>query len=93
MTIISTIAFILLIISWIIQVVFLLRKENQIDPVSHFILIVSALLLLAVTVVRSIQINFVALTNTYESLVFFSGGIALVLAIYRIRNKERTLPF
>ncbi len=93
MTTVSTIAFILLIISWIIKVVYLLKKENQIDTVTHYMLIVSALLLLAVTVVRSIQINFVALTNTYESLVFFSGGIALVLAIYRIRNKERTLPF
>ena len=93
MTVVSTIAFVLLILSWIVQVVFLLRKETQLDPVTHYILIVSALLLFAVTVIRSIQINFVALTNTYESLVFFAGGIALVLAIYRIRNKERALPY
>jgi ABC-type transport system involved in cytochrome c biogenesis permease subunit len=90
---ISTVAFILLILSLIIQIIFLLRKSGSADPVSHFALLASAILLFANIIVRSIKINFVALTNTFESLVFFSGAIALVLFIYRVRNKEKALPF
>lgn len=89
----STIAFILLIISFIIQIAFLLRKEGRPDPVSHFILLASSLLLFANIIVRSIKINFVAVTNTFESLVFFSGAIAFVLFIYRIKNREKAIPF
>ena len=51
------------------------------------------MLLLIVTVQRSVKISFIAITNTYESLIFFSGIIALILFIYRLRLKERALPF
>jgi cytochrome c-type biogenesis protein CcsB len=90
---ISTIAFILLIISLIVQIIFLLRKSGSADPVSHLALLGASLLLFANIVVRSMRINFVALTNTFESLVFFSGAIALVLFIYRVRNKGKEIPF
>lgn len=88
-----TIAFVLLGIAAVIQVVFLLMKSDKPDPVSHFALLAGAVLLLATTVQRSIQINFVAVTNTFESLVFFSGVIALVLFIYRIQKKWNVYQF
>jgi len=90
---ISTIAFILLIVALIVQVVFLLRRDRRLDPVSHYILLAACLLLFANIIERSVKIKFVAITNTFESLVFFSGAIALVVFIYRMRNRERTLPF
>ena len=41
---------------------------------------------------RSTVINFVAVTNTYESLVFFSAMIALIVFLYRIQKRIRYLP-
>jgi ABC-type transport system involved in cytochrome c biogenesis permease subunit len=90
---ISTIAFILLILALFIQIFFLIRKSGSPDPVSHFILLVSAVLLFITIALRSIKIDFIALTNTFESLIFFSGAIALVISIYRFRNREKSLPF
>ena len=90
---IATIAFGLLIVSGVIQVIYLLRRERKIDPFSHYILLAAAVLLLVVTVDRSIRISFVAVTNTFESLVFFSAAIALVLFVYRLRAKDKTIPY
>jgi ABC-type transport system involved in cytochrome c biogenesis permease subunit len=90
---IATIAFGLLIVSAVIQVIYLLRRERQIDPFSHYILLAAAVLLLAVTIDRSIRIRFVAVTNTFESLVFFSAAIALVLFVYRLRAKDKAIPY
>ena len=90
---IATIAFGALIVSAVIQVVYLLRRERQIDPFSHYILLAAAVLLLAVTIDRSIRIRFVAVTNTFESLVFFSAAIALVLFVYRLRSKDKAIPY
>ncbi|TFG62389.1 MAG: c-type cytochrome biogenesis protein CcsB [Spirochaetales bacterium] len=85
----STIAFVLLIISAVIQVVFVLMKNEGKDKFSHFIILAAALLLFAVTITRSVQIRFVAVTNTFESLVFFAGVISLVLFLYKIQKKIR----
>jgi ABC-type transport system involved in cytochrome c biogenesis permease subunit len=90
---IATIAFALLILSAVIQVIYLLRRERKIEPFSHYILLAAAALLLAVTIDRSIRIRFVAVTNTFESLVFFSAVIALVLFLYRLRAKDKTIPY
>ena len=88
---IAAVAFGLLIAAAILQIVFLLRGRN--DPFSHYVLLAAAVLLLAVTVDRSIRIRFVAVTNTFESLVFFSAMIALMLLAYRLRAGDRTIPF
>lgn len=88
-----SIAFISLALAAIIQVVYLMRKSEEADPVSHFLLLGAALLLLATTVHRSVLINFVAVTNTFESLVFFAGIIALVLFAYRIQKKWAVYQF
>ena len=90
---IATIAFALLILYAVIQAAYLLRRGQQLDPFSHYILLASAVLLLAVTVDRSIRIRFVAVTNTFESLVFFSAAIALLLFAYRLRAKHKTIPY
>jgi ABC-type transport system involved in cytochrome c biogenesis permease subunit len=90
---ISTIAFCLLIAAIILQIIYLFRNAGEPDPFSHFFLLAAGLLLFAALIERSIKINFVAITNTYESLVFFSGAIAIVIFVYRLRNKGRSLPF
>jgi ABC-type transport system involved in cytochrome c biogenesis permease subunit len=90
---IATIAFGLLIVAAGIQIAYLLRRERKLDNFSHYLLLAAAALLLAVTIDRSIRIRFVAVTNTFESLVFFAAVIALVLFIYRLRAKDKTIPF
>jgi len=90
---ISTIGFILLIISAVLQIIFLFKKGKKLDLVSHYTLLAAAILLFIVTVKRSVKIRFVAITNLYESLVFFSGFIALVIFIYRTWMKDKIVPF
>jgi len=89
----GTAAFGLLIAAAIVQIAYLLRKQREADPFSHFLELAAAVLLFSITIHRSIQIHFVAVTNTFESLVFFAAVIALVLFVYRLRAKQRTLPF
>lgn len=89
----STIAFTLLCAAALIQIVFLLKKNEGPDPVSHFALLGASVLLLATTVQRSIEIRFVAVTNTFESLVFFSGIVALVLFLYRMQKRWKVYQF
>ena len=77
-----------------LQAAFLLRRENRRDPVSHWLLLVAAALLLAALLERSLRIRFVAVTNTYESMLFFSAVIALVLFGLRIARRTRGIsPF
>lgn len=90
---IATIAFGLLILAAGIQIAYLLRRERKIDSFSHYIHLAAAVLLFAVTIDRSIRIRFVAVTNTFESLVFFAAVIALLLFIYRLRAKDKTILF
>jgi ABC-type transport system involved in cytochrome c biogenesis permease subunit len=87
----AMIAFILIIAAAVFQAGFLLRRENRRDPVSHWLLAAAAVLLLATLVDRSIRIRFVAITNTYESLVFFSAAICAVLFV--LRRARRTQGF
>lgn len=88
MNILSTTAFALLVISAAIQAVFLLRRKREADPVSHWLLGAAGALLLAVTVWRSILIRFVAVTNTFESLVFYGAFIALLLFVLRFASRK-----
>jgi ABC-type transport system involved in cytochrome c biogenesis permease subunit len=89
----ATGAFVLLISSAVVQVVYLLRREPKVDPFSHYVQLAAAVLLLAVIIERSIRIRFVAVTNTFESLVFFSAAIALLLFVYRLRARDKTIPY
>ena len=88
------IALALIFFAAVVQAGFLLRRENRRDPVSHWLLAAAALLLLATLADRSIRIRFVAVTNTYESLVFFSAVICTVLFALRLARRTRGLsPF
>jgi len=90
----ATIALALICLAVVLQAAFLLRRENRRDPLSHWILLVAALLLFATLVDRSIRIDFAAVTNTYESLVFFSATICGVLFLLRMLHATRALsPF
>ena len=75
----------------VLQAGFLLRRENRRDPVSHWLLAAAAVLLIATLIERSIRIRFVAVTNTYESLVFFSAAVCAVLFTLRMVPKTRGL--
>lgn len=85
----ATIALVLIVIAAVFQAGFLLRRENRRDPVSHWILLAAAALLVATLVERSALISFPAVTNTYESLLFFSAAICVVLFILRLVRRTR----
>jgi ABC-type transport system involved in cytochrome c biogenesis permease subunit len=87
MTVISIAAFVVLVLAVILQVIFLFRKNEE--PVSPWLVLVAAVLLLTVSVVRSIQIRFIALTGTFESLIFYASVICVVSFIYK---KQRIIP-
>jgi cytochrome c-type biogenesis protein CcsB len=90
----ATIALVLIVIAAVFQAGFLLRRENRRDPASHWLLAAAAVLLLATLVERSVEIRFAAVTNTYESLLFFSAAICAVLFILRIvRRTKGFSPF
>ena len=88
-----TIAFFTLSAAALIQIIFLLKKTDKPDPISHYFLLAGSILLLSTNIQRSIQINFVAITNTFESLVFFSGVISLLLFIYRVQKRWKVMQF
>jgi ABC-type transport system involved in cytochrome c biogenesis permease subunit len=71
----------------IIQIVFLFRKRE--DPVSRWLVLLAAVLLLTVSIIRSIQIRFIALTGTFESLIFYAAVICIISFVYK---KQRFIP-
>jgi len=87
----ATIAFFVLIAALAIQIVFLIKGEAAVDSLSHYLLLAASVLLFLITVYRSITIKFVAITNTFESLIFFSGVICLILFIYRLRAGKKAI--
>lgn len=84
---IPTIAFILLIVAAVIQIIFIIRKKGNEDFISLYPLLGAAVLLITTIIIRSIQIQFAAVTNMFESLVFFSGVLAVVLFVYQLQKK------
>lgn len=84
---IATLGFILIIAAAALQVVSLFRKGDKNEPVSPWLMAAAALAFLSVTVTRSIAIGFVALTNTYESLIFYSAFIIIFDIVYRFQKK------
>jgi len=90
MTGFSTASWILLLIAVIIQAVFFFRKAPERDPASVWLLVLSVLLLLVTFIQRSIAIKYVALTGTFESLVFYAAAIIIIAIVYRFQKK---LPF
>jgi ABC-type transport system involved in cytochrome c biogenesis permease subunit len=90
----AVIALLLIGLAAILQAAFLLRRENRRDPVSHWLLVSAAGLLVADLVDRSVRIRFVAVTGTFEALIFFSAVICLVLFSLRLARRTRGIsPF
>ena len=83
----ATLAFFLLVVSAIVQVVWLLRHGSKADPFTHWLLLAAAGLLGAEMTARSFEIGFFALTNMYESLAFYALAIALVVFGYRMQKR------
>lgn len=93
---IATVAFVFLIASLTIQAVFFFRKDGKKDPVSHWAAFAAGLLLAAEMVRRSLTISFVALTSMYESLVFLSCLVAILVFVLRFIERlktERSIAF
>ena len=89
----ATVAFFLLLVALIIQIIYILKSVDKQDPISHYLLILVFLLLVTYTIIRSIRIGFVAVTTTYESLLLFAESIVFLLIFYRIKSGKRALPF
>ena len=89
----ATTALILIATAAALQIAFLMRKGQTADPVSQWMLLASSLLLLAVTVDRSVRISFPAVTNTYESLVFFSAVVCALAFVLRLVMKSAVTRF
>ena len=89
---IATIAFGLIAVAAIIQIIYLFRDPKTPDPVSHFAILAASILLIIVIVDRSIRIDFVAVTGMFESLVFFAAVITLLTFAYRMQRKWEILP-
>ena len=85
-------------IVFIITLVFLIIKFFKKDLFPFEIILISLLFLLLISeiIFRSILIKFLALTNTFESLYFYSALINIVLLIYLIiykNNYSNTIIF
>ncbi|MFW6181646.1 MAG: cytochrome c biogenesis protein CcsA [Spirochaetota bacterium] len=89
----ATIAFVLLLASFSVQILFLFVQGKARDRFSHYLLLAVALLLFLTTGLRSAGIGFFAVTNTFESLLFFSGVIALILFVYKHKAGSAAIPF
>jgi ABC-type transport system involved in cytochrome c biogenesis permease subunit len=89
----ATVAFGCLVGAAILQIVFMFARRGRPDPASHWLLLAAALLLGSVTVERSVLISFAAVTNTYESLVFFAASVCLVLFGWRLIVRRKTPAF
>jgi ABC-type transport system involved in cytochrome c biogenesis permease subunit len=93
---IATIVFGLLLLSLVIQIVFLFKKEGGQDGISPWLSLAAGILLLVEIVRRSIAIRFVALTGMFESLIFLACFLALLifaLRYFKSAKGNRVIPF
>lgn len=77
----ATIGFILILLSLALQSVFLFRKKSPVTVVTLLNGLAAALLITEI-IVRSIQVQYIALLGTYDSLIFYSAVMLILLVIY-----------
>jgi len=82
-----TVAFFLLLLAAALQAASLFRGGSRSERLSPWPLGAAALLLLAFSVRRSLEIGFFALTSTFESLVFYAAATALLALAYRLQKR------
>ncbi|MEJ2662427.1 MAG: cytochrome c biogenesis protein CcsA [Spirochaetia bacterium] len=70
-----------------IQAVYLFTQKAE--PFSLFLLPAGTLLCIISLIDRSIRIGFPAVTNMYESLLFFAAATGTILSVYRLRRGMR----
>mgnify|MGYP000150340011 CR=1 FL=1 len=68
------------------------RKPRAKPPIASYLLLSSGILGLGFLIFRSHQIRFAALTNTFESLVFYSAFLSILLFFYRLQRRIPFLP-
>lgn len=90
--ILGTSAFILFLVSAALQIVWLFRKDRRPDPASHWLLLAAGMVLVVCLALRSIQTRFVALTSTYESLLFYAAVLTVLCFVYRKQKKLTWWP-
>ncbi|MBU0926547.1 MAG: cytochrome c biogenesis protein CcsA [Spirochaetes bacterium] len=83
-------AFALFLASAAVQVVFIFKRNAGTDAIGPWILLAASASLLVALALRSLEVGFVALTSTYESLAFFAAVIGAVCFAYRY---QRRLPY
>jgi ABC-type transport system involved in cytochrome c biogenesis permease subunit len=88
----STIAFVLICAACAVQAVFILMRKSEKDFVSGYIILAASALLFATIVIRSIRIQFVAVTNMYESLTLFAAVLLLVVFFYGLLFRRYFYP-
>ncbi|MDA8409858.1 MAG: cytochrome c biogenesis protein CcsA [Treponema sp.] len=88
--VLAVIGLALIALSAVPQIIFFFRKDGAADPVSHWILLAAGLALFGTIVARSIEIDFPAVTNTYEAVIFFSASLCIVMAVLRLISKKST---
>jgi len=86
---ISTLAFALLLAGFIVQAVYLFRKDRTKDPVSHWIALAAGILLFAEIARRSLAIRFIALTGMFESLIFLACLVSLLVFALRYLKRQQ----
>ncbi|MBN2441345.1 MAG: cytochrome c biogenesis protein CcsA [Spirochaetales bacterium] len=88
----STIAFAVLLISLLLQIISLFKPVKIVQKINTVIMALTALLLLADFFIISFKIEFIALTNMYESLIFYSAIILIISIVYTFIARERSYP-
>jgi len=69
------------------QIIWFIKREKTNETLSQWLLLAAGFVLFGTIVVRSIEIGFPAVTNTYEAMIFFSASVLVVAAILRFISK------
>lgn len=85
--VLAVIGLALIAVAAIPQIVAFLKKDGT-DALSHWVLLAAGVLLFGTIVVRSVEISFPAVTNTYEAMIFFSASLCIVMAVLRFVSKK-----
>jgi ABC-type transport system involved in cytochrome c biogenesis permease subunit len=83
-------AFALFLASAAVQAFFLFKRSAKPEALGPWLLLAASALLLVVIALRSVEVRFVALTSTYESLAFWAAVVGVVAFIYRLQKR---LPY
>jgi len=88
----STIAFLFLLASIVLQIINFFKVIKIMQKINLLIMAAAALLLLVDFIIISFRIKFIALTNMYESLIFYSAVILVTTIIYTNLKKLKFYP-